>query len=108
VSDTTEETAAETAKEISDNGLGPAVLASVGSVALALYFYYVRGDKQRGQFVGFWPVTILALASYFKLEEIQEMLDERDVWRRCTAQQVRESGFQPGCRRIGRLPAKMP
>ncbi|MFT4949770.1 MAG: hypothetical protein ACI9CA_001911 [Natronomonas sp.] len=78
VSETTEETAIDTAEEISADGLTPAVLASVGSVALALYFYYVRGDKQRGQFVGFWPVTILALASYFKLEEIKELLAETD------------------------------
>ncbi len=78
VSETTEETVTDTAKGISADGLSPAVLASVGSVALALYFYYVRGDKQRGQFVGFWPVTILALASYFKLEEIKEALAETD------------------------------
>jgi hypothetical protein len=38
----------------------------------------VRGDKQRGQFVGFWPVTILALASYFKLEELKQLLAESD------------------------------
>jgi len=43
---------------------------------LALYFYYVRGDKQRGQFVGLWPTSILALASYFKLEEIKQTLEE--------------------------------
>ena len=78
VNETTEETAVETAEEIGADGLSPAVLASVGSVALALYFYYVRGDKQRGQFVGFWPVTILALASYFKLEEIKQMLAESE------------------------------
>ena len=76
MTDTTDETAAETAKGVDAGGLTPAVLASVGSVALALYFYYVRGDKQRGQFVGFWPVTILALASYFKLEEMKQMLME--------------------------------
>ncbi len=52
------------------------MIASIGSVALALYFYYVRGDKQRGQFVGLWPTTILAVASYFKLEEIKQKLDE--------------------------------
>jgi hypothetical protein len=63
-------------EEISAGGLGTAVLASVGSVALALYFYYVRGDKQRGQFVGLWPVTILALASYFKLEEIRQAIQK--------------------------------
>ena len=60
------------------DGTKPVVLASLGSVALALYFYYVRGDKQRGQFVGFWPVTILALASYLKLEEIKQMLAADD------------------------------
>ena len=76
MSDAVEETAVEAAEEIDTNGLTPAVLASVGSVALALYFYYVRGDKQRGQFVGFWPVTILALATYFKLQEIAQMLSE--------------------------------
>ncbi|RJX47266.1 hypothetical protein [Halonotius pteroides] len=70
MSDTTE----ESVRGIDTEGLSPVVLASAGSVALALYFYYVRGNKQRGQFVGFWPVTILAMASYFKLEEIKQML----------------------------------
>jgi hypothetical protein len=78
VSDTTEETAGDLAEGVGADGLSPAVLASVGSVALALYFYYVRGDKQRGQFVGFWPVTILALASYFKLDNIAQLLAESD------------------------------
>jgi len=78
VSDSTEDTTVEVAEGIGADGLGPAVLASVGSVALALYFYYVRGDKQRGQFVGLWPVTILGLASYFKLEEIRQTLASDD------------------------------
>ena len=78
MSDSTEETAVESVEGIGADGLSPAVLASVGSVALALYFYYVRGDKQRGQFVGFWPVTILGLASYCKLEEIKQMLAASD------------------------------
>jgi hypothetical protein len=69
---------AEAIEEIGTGGLGTAVIASIGSVALALYFYYVRGDKQRGQFVGLWPTTILALASYFKLEEIRQSLEEID------------------------------
>ena len=56
--------------------LSPAVLASVGSVALALYYYYAQGDKQRGQFVGLWPTTILALAIYFKLDEIRSLLQQ--------------------------------
>jgi len=78
VSDSTDDTAVEAVEGIGTDGLSPAVLASVGSVALALYFYYVRGDKQRGQFVGLWPVTILSLASYFKLEEIKQTLASSD------------------------------
>lgn len=49
------------------SSMGPAGIAAIGSVALALYYYYVRGEKQRGQFVGLWPATILALAIYLKL-----------------------------------------
>jgi hypothetical protein len=78
VSNSTETAAVETADELGADKLSPAVLASVGSVALALYFYYVRGDKQRGQFVGLWPVTILGLASYFKLEEIKDAVTSSD------------------------------
>nr|WP_299332241.1 hypothetical protein [Haloplanus sp.] len=63
------------ADELESSGLGPAGLAAVGSVALALYYYYVRGDKQKGQFVGLWPATILGLASYLKITR-QERGDE--------------------------------
>ena len=66
----------EAAAAIDLEDFGPAALASMGSVALALYFYYVRGDKQRGQFVGLWPSTILALATYLRLEQIKQTLDE--------------------------------
>ncbi|EMA67737.1 hypothetical protein C461_08419 [Halorubrum aidingense JCM 13560] len=68
----------ETVAGIRVDNLGPAVVASLASVVLALYFYYVRGDKQRGQFVGLWPSTILALASYVKLEQIRQTLADRD------------------------------
>lgn len=61
---------------IDTESLGPTVIASMASIGLALYFYYVQGDKQRGQFVGFWPVTILAFASFLKLEEIKELLND--------------------------------
>ena len=56
--------------------MGPAALASVASVALALYFYYVRDDKQRGQFIGLWPATILGLATHLKLGEIKRLFEE--------------------------------
>ena len=77
MSDTTDvDEVNEIAQELDDNGIGPVVLASVGSVMLALYYYYVKGDEQRGQFVGLWPSSILALATYIKLTEIKNVLDE--------------------------------
>ncbi|WP_256028158.1 hypothetical protein [Natronomonas aquatica] len=76
MADSTDKPTTKAMEDISTDGLGTAVLASVGSVVLALYFYYVSGDKQRGQFVGLWPVTILAMASYFKLEEIKQGIEE--------------------------------
>jgi len=71
VSSTTDSETNALADELESSGLGPAALASIGSVALALYYYYIKGDEQRGQFVGLWPATILAMASYLKLSRMQ-------------------------------------
>lgn len=76
MNETTDETTDSLANELDEGGLGPAVLASVGSVALALYYYYVRGEKQRGQFIGLWPATILGLAIYLKLDSIKRLLEQ--------------------------------
>lgn len=78
MSESPEERTDALAQELDGSGLGPAALASVGSVALALYYYYVRGDKQRGQFVGLWPATILGLAVYLKLDEVLSLLRRAD------------------------------
>ncbi|MFC6943140.1 hypothetical protein ACFQE8_24805 [Salinirubellus sp. GCM10025818] len=64
------------ARELDESGLGPGAMAAMGSVALALYYYYVRGEKQRGQFVGLWPATILGLAIYLKLDKMKQMLQD--------------------------------
>jgi hypothetical protein len=64
------------ARELDESGLGPGAMAAMGSVALALYYYYVRGEKQRGQFVGLWPATILGLAVYLKLDQMKQMLQD--------------------------------
>jgi hypothetical protein len=77
VSESTErEQTGALAHELEATGMGPAALASIGSVALALYYYYVRGEKQRGQFVGLWPATILAFAAYLRLSRIERLLSE--------------------------------
>jgi hypothetical protein len=78
VSESSKESTGALAQELDESGLGPAALASVGSVALALYYYYVRGEKQRGQFIGLWPATILGLAIYLKLDGIKRLLQHRD------------------------------
>ncbi len=56
----------EQASEVAgDTAADPAVAAAGLSVALSWYFFFVRGDIHRGLFVGLWPPTILAFASYF-------------------------------------------
>jgi len=75
---TDDDSANALADELEASGLGPAGLASIGSVALALYYYYVRGDKQRGQFVGLWPATILGFAAYLKLSRQEETSDTHE------------------------------
>ena len=74
--DTNGTTPDELANELDAAGLGPAGFAAIGSVALALYFYYVRSDKQRGQFIGLWPATILGIASYLKLRSVEQNLGD--------------------------------
>jgi len=79
VSETTDDpTPDELTDELDPSEMGPAGLAAVGSVLLALYYYYVRGEKQRGQFIGLWPATILGLAAYLKLGDMERRLDGDD------------------------------
>lgn len=55
--------------------MNPAVMAALGSVMLSWYYFFVRGDRMRGIFVGLWPPTFLAFASYFELEQITAKLE---------------------------------
>lgn len=58
-----------------ETGTDPAVLLSAGSVLLSWFFFYIRGDRIQGLFVGLWPPTILAFASYFEQTRMSDMLD---------------------------------
>jgi len=60
--------------EMGQDAMGPAFVASAASVGLALYYYFVRGERQLGMFVGLWPPTILAFASYFNQRKMQRQL----------------------------------
>ncbi len=65
----------EQTQEIGDEAIGPAAIASAASVGLSLYYFYVRGDRMRGLFVGLWPPTILAFSSYFNQRRMSNQLE---------------------------------
>lgn len=52
----------------------PAILAAAGSVLLSWYQFFVRGNKMQGIFVGLWPPTILAFASYFNQRRMEQKM----------------------------------
>ncbi|WP_255170798.1 hypothetical protein [Natrononativus amylolyticus] len=69
-----EEQMPKQAQQMGQEALGPAVLAAAASVGLSWYYFFVRGDRQRGLFVGLWPPTILAFASYFNQRRMQRQI----------------------------------
>lgn len=64
----------EAMRAAEEAGMDPAVMASAASVALSWYFFFVKGDKLRGLFVGLWPPTFLAFASYFEQTRMSDMI----------------------------------
>ncbi|WP_368410726.1 hypothetical protein [Haladaptatus salinisoli] len=52
-----------------------AILASAASVLLSWHQFFLRGNRQRGLFIGLWPPTILAFASYFNQKRMEERLN---------------------------------
>ncbi|WP_458189282.1 hypothetical protein [Haladaptatus sp. NG-WS-4] len=51
-----------------------AILASAVSVLLAWHQFFIRGNRERGLFIGLWPPTILAFASYFNQKRMEQRL----------------------------------
>ncbi|MGM0718210.1 MAG: hypothetical protein ACQET5_13800 [Halobacteriota archaeon] len=58
-------------------GRDPVVVAAAGSVLLAWFQYYVRGNKEHGLFIGLWPPTLLAFSNAVRINEISEKLESR-------------------------------
>ncbi|WP_049996335.1 hypothetical protein [Halococcus sediminicola] len=52
-----------------ESGAPYLAFAALGSVALALYEYYIRDNQQRGMFVGLWPPTMIGFAIYLKQQD---------------------------------------
>ena len=72
---TEREMSGQAAEEVGEQAMGPAFLASAASVALSWYYFFLRGERERGLFVGLWPPTILAFASYFNQRKMRQQLD---------------------------------
>jgi hypothetical protein len=52
-----------------ESGAPYLAFSALGSVALALYEYYVRDNQQRGMFIGLWPPTMIGFAIYLKQQD---------------------------------------
>ncbi|RBI60839.1 hypothetical protein DMJ13_17650 [halophilic archaeon] len=52
----------------------PLVIAAAASVGLSWYQFFLRGNKQLGIFIGLWPPTFLAFASYFNQKRMEEKM----------------------------------
>lgn len=57
-------------------GADAQLVAAGLSVLASWYLYFVRGNRELGLFVGLWPPTQLAFASYLKNTEINNRLEE--------------------------------
>jgi hypothetical protein len=66
------------AKEVGKRtGRDPVLVAALGSVALAWYQYYVRGNKTHGLFIGLWPPTLLAFSNAIRINNISRKVESR-------------------------------
>ncbi|WP_121742943.1 hypothetical protein [Natronorubrum halophilum] len=72
---TEREMSGQAAEEVGEQAMGPAFIASAASVGLSLYYFFIRGERQLGTFIGLWPPTILAFASYFNQRKMRQQLD---------------------------------
>ena len=66
----------EKAKEVGKRtGFDPVIIMAAGSVLLAWFQYYVRGNKEHGMFIGLWPPTLLAFSNAVRINEISEKIE---------------------------------
>lgn len=62
------------AREFGEATLGPAFLAAAASVGLSWYLL-ARDERHLALFVGLWPPTILAFASYVRERRIMNSVE---------------------------------
>lgn len=68
----------EAAKEVGmRTGRDPVIMAAFGSVLLAWYQFYVRGNKEHGLFIGLWPPTLLAFSNAIRINNISRKVESK-------------------------------
>lgn len=68
----------EAAKEVGKRtGRDPVIMAALGSVLLAWYQFYVRGNKEHGLFIGLWPPTLLAFSNAVRINNISRKVESK-------------------------------
>ena len=68
----------EKAKEVGmRTGRDPVIMAALGSVLLAWYQFYIRGNKEHGLFIGLWPPTLLAFSNAIRINAISKKVESR-------------------------------
>jgi hypothetical protein len=72
---TEREVSGQATEAVGKQAMGPAAMAAAASVGLSWYYFFARGDRERGIFVGLWPPTILAFASYFNQRKMRQQID---------------------------------
>lgn len=58
-------------------GRDPAIMAAAGSVLLAWFQYYVRGNKEHGLFIGLWAPTLLGFSNAVRINEITKKVESK-------------------------------
>ena len=67
----------ERSKEAAERtGRDPFVIAALVSIPLSWYFFFGKGDRERGLLIGLWAPTLLAFGSYFRQARMHEMMEE--------------------------------
>lgn len=59
--------------------IDPIVLGAGASVLLSWFYFFGQDEPEKGLFVGLWPPTLLAFASYFRQTRMHTMLEEQST-----------------------------
>nr|WP_227778532.1 hypothetical protein [Haladaptatus pallidirubidus] len=66
-------------KAAGESAQDPIVLAAIASVGLSWYQFFIRGNRTQGIFIGLWPPTLLAFASYFNQKRMEKRMNPTNM-----------------------------